>query len=232
MVKGMKFLTHPTLAVPVAIKLKKDFKNEIQDRYVKEEDLQQYCVTISGNSILDARGKKFKSVQLLYVMSLSNDIYAVPHQPHWHHSYFLSGKKVKAAGNIVIDNSGYIESISNESGHYTPTFREMIPALNVFNDLIEDTELVQFINHDRVPEEKIIEEYYLEEIVANFKEIQDLKKRNEFATVKYLEPAIGEDVRASQLSKFCGDYEIVNADPVRMQSTFGLKLNPALLRSR
>lgn len=47
------------------------------------------------------------------------------------HSYLANGADVQAAGTMKINSGGYVRSISNASGHYTPTIQQanMFPEL-------------------------------------------------------------------------------------------------------
>ncbi len=51
------------------------------------------------------------------------------------HSFLANGMNVQAAGTLKVNSQGYVRSISNGSGHYTPTVEQgrMFPSL--LNDL-------------------------------------------------------------------------------------------------
>jgi hypothetical protein len=68
----------------------------------------------------------------IYVMNHAGQLYASQHKVGiFHHSSFFAGGDVTGAGEIKI-NRGEVKSITNKSGHYTPTSEEMV---QVFEEL-------------------------------------------------------------------------------------------------
>ncbi len=62
----------------------------------------------------------------IYVVAPTGEIYAGTHKvDRFHHSSFLSGGAVKAAGEIVVDH-GVVKMITAKSGHYRPSADEML----------------------------------------------------------------------------------------------------------
>lgn len=51
------------------------------------------------------------------------------------HSYLANGADVQAAGTMKINSQGYVRSITNASGHYTPTVEQGRAFPNLLNDL-------------------------------------------------------------------------------------------------
>ncbi|MBE2282889.1 MAG: hypothetical protein IAE77_05450 [Prosthecobacter sp.] len=51
-------------------------------------------------------------------------------QVHVHHSSFLAGEKVAGAGELIVDKQGFINEVSDRSGHYQPGEAESKQALD------------------------------------------------------------------------------------------------------
>jgi hypothetical protein len=91
----------------------------------------QYEVTIRNGLLYDARGRPIDTSRAvsahsgngtaIFVLGTDGRVYLSPtHQPgRFHHSSFLAGGDVAAAGELVVSN-GRIVGISDRSGHYTP----------------------------------------------------------------------------------------------------------------
>jgi hypothetical protein len=68
----------------------------------------------------------------IYVMDGNGHLYASEHRLGiFHHSSFLAGGDVAGAGEIKVER-GVVKSVTNKSGHYTPTSEEMV---QVFEEL-------------------------------------------------------------------------------------------------
>jgi ankyrin repeat protein len=100
--------------------------------YLSEDKHPLYRVTIQNGRILDSAGKPFDTTTAkgaldaedgyaIFVMDPAGDIYITNNHPlgKFHHSSFLAGAPVAAAGIIRIEN-GVVKSISRDSGHYKP----------------------------------------------------------------------------------------------------------------
>jgi hypothetical protein len=60
-----------------------------------------------------------------YVWSEQSELFIAEHRGHvFHHSSFVSGRRVRCAGMIKIDN-GFVTAISNNSGHYKPRKQQL-----------------------------------------------------------------------------------------------------------
>jgi hypothetical protein len=95
-------------------------------QYLNEVERHQYKVKVSNGLLTDVNGMPLDSAdtnngKLMFVMDLNGNIYAGPQRlMEFHHSSFLSGDKVAAAGELEIAN-GQVVTHSRNSGHYHPT---------------------------------------------------------------------------------------------------------------
>ncbi|MCG8314063.1 MAG: DUF6531 domain-containing protein [Pseudomonadales bacterium] len=94
-------------------------------QYLNETERQQYKVKVANGLLTDANGMLLDSAdtingKLMFVMDQNGDIYAGPQRiMEFHHSSFLSGNPVAAAGELEIAH-GQILTHSRKSGHYKP----------------------------------------------------------------------------------------------------------------
>jgi hypothetical protein len=100
-------------------------------RYLSPEDLESKRLIIHDGKIYDVNGKPFDTADAqthfsgtghaIFVMDRHGNIYA--HGEHtvgsFHHSSFLRGGDVAAAGELEVRN-GVLKAISRKSGHYWP----------------------------------------------------------------------------------------------------------------
>lgn len=124
-----------------------DFEKGV--KYLTEVERKEYEVFVQGDRIIDAKGnaldtkgsieidingKPNPSNKAIFVMSEKCNIYIskLNEIGKFHHSSFLSGEKVAAAGDIVIEN-GVIKQITNNSGHYKPILDNV--RKNILNEL-------------------------------------------------------------------------------------------------
>lgn len=74
----------------------------------------------------------------IFVVSPDSEIYAASHiVGKLHHSSFLSGKPVMAAGELVVDN-GVIKVVTAKSGHYMPTAEDLMRFVKAFPQIPAD----------------------------------------------------------------------------------------------
>lgn len=72
-------------------------------------------------------------------------IYAGSHEEgYFHHSSFLAGKPVSAAGEIEVNN-GILKTITDKSGHYRPTAEYTQQAVDGFKSSGIDISKVEVI---------------------------------------------------------------------------------------
>ena len=100
-------------------------------KYLSAEERKAYELTVQADGLLyNAQGQLFDTKgagtvtgkgKAIFVMSATGEVYAsLNHQAGlFHHSSFLAGGPVAAAGELEVLN-GVITSVSNRSGHYTP----------------------------------------------------------------------------------------------------------------
>jgi hypothetical protein len=94
-------------------------------QYLNEAERQKYKVKVSNGLLTDANGIPLDSAdtkngKLMFVMDQNGSIYAGPQDlMEFHHSSFLSGDPVAAAGELEIAH-GQVVRHSRNSGHYQP----------------------------------------------------------------------------------------------------------------
>jgi hypothetical protein len=102
-------------------------------KYLNHAERQDYKVTINNGLMYDASGKLFDTRnsscafedaggQAIFVMDQDGHLYASNNKAKgkFHHSSFLAGQPVAAAGYIHVED-GVVKGVSRESGHYKPT---------------------------------------------------------------------------------------------------------------
>lgn len=102
-------------------------------KYLNAEERKAYRVTIQNGLLVDARGQPVDTRnastafannkgRAIFVMDPQGNIYLSNEQTRgkFHHSSFMAGGVVAAAGDIRVEN-GKIVAISRKSGHYRPT---------------------------------------------------------------------------------------------------------------
>lgn len=113
-----------------------------QVKYLSDHERAAFKVTIRGGKVYDATGKLFDTRQAttafalnkgraIFVMDATGAMYVSNEQTRgkFHHSSFLRGGAVAAAGDVRIEN-GQITAISRKSGHYRPTEAQLSQAVN------------------------------------------------------------------------------------------------------
>jgi hypothetical protein len=124
-------------------------KEKSSVRYYNEEERQQFVITV-GSVLKRFNGKPLVGDNI-FVMSKQNILYAdnkdTTSSVRLHHSSFLSGQAVKAAGHLYTDSSGKLYKIDNSSGHYGPTDAHLAQALAVLKKQGVDLDEVQVSRH-------------------------------------------------------------------------------------
>lgn len=92
--------------------------------YLNSQQRQRYLVTLNPWNHLDRDGKLMDSgdaihSSYIFVMDGDGNIYSEDKMKVHHHSAFLSGGPVAAAGHWTVWR-GIVIDINNESGHYMP----------------------------------------------------------------------------------------------------------------
>src|SRR5262245_28087078 len=100
-------------------------------QYLSATGRAAYALSFSGGLIRDANGNLFdtrnappaqsSAPRAIFVMDSNGTFYASNHHMvgDFHHSSFLAGAAVAAAGELEVEN-GVLKAISNRSGHYRP----------------------------------------------------------------------------------------------------------------
>lgn len=100
-------------------------------KYLNEDERQAFKLTVKDGLIYDAKGELFDSSKgksafggtgAIFVMDKDGDLFASTSHTvgKFHHSSFLEGNPVSAAGEILVEN-GALKKLTRESGHYKPT---------------------------------------------------------------------------------------------------------------
>lgn len=111
----------------------------VQVKYCDETERKDYLVNIN-NGQLTRNGQIFDTKNeetafsgegtAIFVISPDGKMYAGSHEEgEFHHSSFLAGGAIKAAGEMRTDSEGKIIFLSTKSGHYRPGNEEMVEAL-------------------------------------------------------------------------------------------------------
>jgi hypothetical protein len=113
--------------------------------YFDEEQREAYRLRL-GPSIQYAKSKKALERDNIYAVSQSNTFYASDRTKTdkgvVHHSSFLAGQAVKAAGHIVFKQPGQLAQINLTSGHYKPKPEHMKNALTILKGAQVDLKVV------------------------------------------------------------------------------------------
>lgn len=163
------------------------FSNESQSRYLfSAEARAPHCLLFKDGILVTASNGTVCQGSFLYVIDKNNILYGVPRAWGWNHSFLLAGGPVKAAGFIETDTDGELLSVSNESGHYTPTTLAMLPALRYFNQHVSHDAAVLYESHDEAKVKGVIHYYSLSDIVKKITNDRDLFKLPQLVQSSYL----------------------------------------------
>jgi len=103
--------------------------------YFDEKTRAHYALSL-GSTIKSAKGNALEGDNI-YAVSQSNQFYASGETKTdkgvVHHSSFLAGQAVKAAGHMVFETAGRLKSINLSSGHYRPKPEHMKNALRLLD---------------------------------------------------------------------------------------------------
>ena len=121
--------------------------------YLDEQQRQQYKLTVQDGKIYNAKGELFDTASAATVLGGGKAIFVMDHDGNmyastshavgkFHHSSFLAGQPVAAAGEIEVHN-GVVTVVNRKSGHYRPTesqlnqVAEHLSSLGVSNFAID-----------------------------------------------------------------------------------------------
>ena len=119
-----------------------DFVSDLKSQRVKycnAEERKEWQLTISLGHVLNKSGELYHTGKkethfsgrgwAIYVIDYEDNWYSNTHKVgHFHHSSFMSGNPVQAAGEIAVNN-GKVIAITNKTGHYKAGQSELAQAL-------------------------------------------------------------------------------------------------------
>ncbi|MCS5710622.1 hypothetical protein [Candidatus Berkiella aquae] len=150
----------PSFKAPTGfITLKKAFHKELQvesicpKHYLNTVEREKFRIFNRDGLFYNNEGIKLNGL-FLYVFFPDNRLYGGTTKDVMHHSYLSRGIDLKAAGMAYFIN-GRLITLSNESGHYKPTFAEMQDAIKWF---LKQTNAQSFVFEDH-SEQKPTEEF-------------------------------------------------------------------------
>ncbi len=122
--------------------------------FLSESERETHRLTVQDGKIINADGAPFdtssdagtgsQSSRAIFIMTSDGALYASKHSARckFHHSSFLAGAPVAAAGEIEV-RDGQLLFLSNDSGHYEPPSSITEQALFEFERLGVDTRHVE-----------------------------------------------------------------------------------------
>jgi hypothetical protein len=125
-----------------------------QVTYLSATERQKVALDIRDGVIFDASGQRFDTAtssaieggrgRAIFVMDMQGNLYASNFQRmgEFHHSSFVAGGPVLAAGELVVDN-GRLILVSDSSGHYQPAHEHMDQLMRVLEQKGVRVELVE-----------------------------------------------------------------------------------------
>lgn len=145
------------------------------EKYLSPEKRAEYLAAINEyGQLLNHAGDLLTDDKLMYVVSEQLELYVVPAEACFNHSFILAGAPVLAAGFLLTDEEARIIHVDNNSGHYCPTMQGM---MFVINHLYEKsgslaTYVVEFENHDQFPSRGVITTYDMGDLLEQLKEAE------------------------------------------------------------
>jgi hypothetical protein len=136
---------HPLKSVPIL-------------HYCTAEERAQYEATIkpnaAGEAVVDFHGQPLEDGVYIVILSADNKLYAAQKlKGNLHHSTFVEGKSVLAAGRFVIKNGVLVKFLAL-SGHYTPGEKMNRIFADYFNNCGVDPKTYEFLTYDQIMEAK------------------------------------------------------------------------------
>lgn len=135
--------------------------------YLNAVEREQYRIHFDEDGYMsDTEGFDLQG-WYMYVLSGDNKLYACPigsFQEVDHHSYFLAGRPVNAAGSFFA-LQGQLYLVDNNSGHYCPKGVEMRRALRFFYEASQVSDL-QFEDHTHIKKTSMVTGYFVDEWLA------------------------------------------------------------------
>lgn len=123
--------------------------------YLKTDEERKPFLLDFQNGIVKREGKPYSTEKeatahsgrgwAIFVIDPRGQLYSASHiRGRFHHSSFLNGGAVMAAGEIKTDPSGKIIELSNKSGHYHPTVEQNLNLLRLLEKNGVDLSNVKF----------------------------------------------------------------------------------------
>lgn len=188
-------------------------ESEAKKHYLSDEQREHYALKQTEGIYKDFKGKVLHGA-FIYVLLPNDRLYGIElgAKAKFFHSYLSSGSPVKAAG-VIYCLYGRIITVSNESGHYKPTFQEMLPALCFFQNH-SLTPLI-FEDHSQVEENLRLNKNLPNEGVRHFQvePIDSWVHCNLIEDLETLKALILANAEAAELSGNFGLPRIVCAAP-------------------
>jgi hypothetical protein len=123
-------------------------------QYLDAAERAQHAITLEEGKFYGANGKLFSTTsspneRAIFVMDEHGNIFASTSYEigEFHHSSFLGGRPVAAAGEIEVHN-GVLLTLSDRSGHYAPSREFTNQAIDVMKNQGVDMSFVYFDFHD------------------------------------------------------------------------------------
>jgi TPR repeat protein len=118
--------------------------------YLRPDEREHYRLALHNDAVCYAVSQQApEPATYLFVLDLNNQLYIASEQREiagnqlFHHSTFLAGEPVIAAGEVTIENNK-ITKLANYSGHYMPNANAILDAFNRLNEAGMLSEDVRF----------------------------------------------------------------------------------------
>lgn len=145
------------------------------EKYLSPEKRAEYLSTINEDGqLLNQAGDLLTDDKLMYVVSEQLELYVVPAEACFNHSFILAGAPVLAAGFLLTDEEAHIIHLDNNSGHYCPTMQGMMFVINYLyvKSSSHAKYIVEFENHDQLPSRGVITTYDMGDLLEQLKEAE------------------------------------------------------------
>lgn len=138
------------------------------EKYLSPAMRVEYLSTINEHGqLLNHKGDLLTDEMLMYVISDQLELYVVPMEMKFNHSFILAGAPVLAAGFLQTDEEARIIHLNNNSGHYCPTMKGMLFVINYLYEksCSHASCIPEFENHDQIAATGVITTYDLSDLL-------------------------------------------------------------------
>lgn len=138
------------------------------EKYLSHAKRAKYLSTINEcGQLLNHKGELLTDDTFMYVVSDQLELYVVPTNRKFNHSFILAGASVLAAGFLQTDEAARIIHLNNNSGHYCPTMKGMLFVINYLYEksCSYATCIPEFENHDQIPSSGVITTYDMSDLL-------------------------------------------------------------------